>query len=164
MVMEQLMKYFKISLLLLIILLAGCAKPQRITVSAKPVEKPVLILPDADVLYLKPVSWFVLTPENVTAAFESLNEQGQPSVFFGITDQGYENIAINFSDIRAYIQQLHAINTAYKRYYIASEKIIDTANSQINEANKQVEKVNDEIIDKPAWYQTLFKKTDDKGE
>ncbi len=159
------MKYFKISLVMVLMLLVvGCAKPQRITVSAKPVEKPELILPAADVLYLKPINWFVLTPENVNAAFEALSKQGQPSVFFGISDRGYENVAINFSDIRAYIQQQHAITAAYQRYYLASEKTIDTANLQINKANAQVEQVNDEIIDKPAWYKTMFKKTDNKGE
>ena len=150
------MKYFKIGILIvLIITLAGCFGPQRIKIIAKPVDKPVLILPEADVLYLDSVDWFILTPNDTEAAFETLRQQGLPIVFFGVSAEGYEDIAINFSDVRAYIQQQHAITKAYQNYYLESIKTIDTANSQIHKANQQVEKVNNEIIDKPAWYSYL---------
>ena len=156
------MKYFKLSLLLIcVIILVGCASTKRINIVAKPVDKPILLLPEADVLYLKPITWFIITPETAKGTFEALRQQGKPLVLFGVSDEGYENMAINFSDVRAYIQQQHAITKAYQNYYLESEKTIDTANSQIDEANKQVEKIND-IIDKPSWYSHLNPFRDDE--
>lgn len=113
--------------------LAGCGlfslgpKPQPIEVSAKPVDKPKLTLPNADELNLRDVEWVVLTPENFEEKIAEAGQNGRPIAFFALTDKGYENLGLNLSDLRAYIQQQQAIIAAYKRYYVEAEQAMDNA-------------------------------------
>lgn len=113
--------------------------PQKIEVSAKPVDKPELVLPDADGIRMKNVEWVLITPENFEEKVAEIEATGRPVVFFALTDEGYENISMNFSSIRAYIQQQQAIIAAYENYYKESEKALDDANSNIEGARAQVE-------------------------
>ena len=113
-------------------MLGGCSllnspKPQVIEVSSKPVEKPTLTLPSADELNIRKIEWFVLTPENFDAKVEEIGKDGRPVVFFALTDNGYENLGLNFSDLRAYVQQQQAIIAAYKSYYEKAEEAMDSA-------------------------------------
>ena len=39
------------------------------------------------------------------------------AVIFGLTDEGYEALSINFAQIRAYMIQQDKIIDAYKKYY-----------------------------------------------
>lgn len=126
---------------LAILLISGCSStPQRIEVSAKPVDKPELVLPNADRLRMRDVEWILITPENFEEKVEEIKQTGRPVVFFALTDQGYENISLNFSDIRAYIQQQNAIIAAYENYYKNAEEALDAANANIESAKEQVEK------------------------
>lgn len=125
---------------LVLALLSGCSSmPQKIEVSAKPVDKPELVLPDADGIRMKNVEWVLITPENFEEKVAEIEATGRPVVFFALTDEGYENISMNFSSIRAYIQQQQAIIAAYENYYKESEKALDDANSNIEGARAQVE-------------------------
>ena len=48
-----------------LVLLAGCSTtPRQIEISAKPIEKPKLVLPPADELRLKDLTWVVINEEN----------------------------------------------------------------------------------------------------
>jgi len=49
---------------------------------------------------------------------------------FGLTAQGYENLGLNFSDIRALVQQQQQIIVAYDNYYKASVQALDAAETQ----------------------------------
>lgn len=125
---------------LVLLLISGCsATPQRIEVSAKPVEKPELVLPNADVLRMKEVEWILLTPENFEEKVAELSKNGRPIVFFALTDAGYENLSMNFSSIRAYIQQQKAIIVAYENYYKNASEALDKANANIEGAKEQVD-------------------------
>jgi len=44
-----------------------------------------------------------------------------------LTGEGYENLGLNFSDIRALVQQQQAIIVAYENYYKAAEDALDGA-------------------------------------
>jgi len=123
--------------------------PQRIEVSATPVQKPELVLPNADVLRMREVDWILITPENFEEKVAEIEETGRPVVFFALTDEGYENISINFSDVRAFIQQQRAIIAAYENYYKASEEAIDEANKNIEGAKAQVDAAQ-ELGENPA--------------
>jgi hypothetical protein len=90
----------------------------------------VLVLPNADELNLRDVEWIVLTEENFSAKMDELNKSGRPIVFFALTDKGYENLGLNFSDLRAYVQQQQAIIAAYKMYYDSAEEALDGAVKQ----------------------------------
>jgi len=111
------------------ILLSSCAtKVQRVEVVSAPVEKPTLTLPEADELRSLPVQWLVITPENFEEQVKKLD--GRPVVFFALTDEGYANLGLNISAIRAFIQQQQAIIFAYENYYLnaseANEEIAET--------------------------------------
>ena len=45
-------------------------------------------------------------------------------MLIGLSDDGYEILALNYSDIMAYIQQQNAIIKAYRNYYEESRKSI----------------------------------------
>lgn len=124
-------------------LISGCSTPpQRIEVSATPVDRPQLVLPSGDALNMKPVEWIIITPENYEQVFEDLRKTGRPVVLFALTDKGYENIGLNFSSIRAYIQQQKAIIAAYEGYYKNAEEALANANSQIDGVKQQVDSAN----------------------
>ena len=113
--------------------------PQKIEVSAKPVDKPELVLPNADGIRMKNVEWVLITPENFEEKVAEIQATGRPVVFFALTDEGYENISMNFSSIRAYIQQQQAIIAAYENYYKNANEALDAANSNIEGAAAEVE-------------------------
>ena len=80
---------------LVVLLLSSCTSmPQVLEVSAKPIDKPVLVLPKVDQLNMKDVKWIVVTPDNWEAAVIELKKTGRPVVLFGLTDQGYENLGL----------------------------------------------------------------------
>jgi hypothetical protein len=133
-------------------LMSGCAsKPQQINISAKPIEKPKLIIPQADVLDLKEVEWIVITEKNVNDVWQRLSDDKKDIVLFGLTDDGYEQLSLNISDIMGHIQQQKAIILAYKNYYEQSEQAIDEANQNQNAINEQIDKVNEDQTTKPWW-------------
>ena len=126
--------------------------PQKIEVSAKPVDKPELVLPNADGIRMKNVEWVLITPENFEEKVAEIQATGRPVVFFALTDEGYENISMNFSSIRAYIQQQQAIIAAYENYYKNANEALDAANSNIEGAAAEVEEQQKEVDqDSPFW-------------
>ena len=125
---------------LVLAILSGCSStPQRIEVSAKPVDKPELVLPNADALRMRDVNWILITPENFEEKVAEIQATGRPVVFFALTDEGYENLSLNFSDIRAFIQQQRAIIAAYENYYKSANDALDKANANIDGARQQVD-------------------------
>lgn len=144
------MRYF-LFLALVVMLVSGCAKPIQIDLKATQVAKPDLILPKTDILTMRKVDWILVTPNNTTEAFNEIAKKGRPAVLFSTTDEGYENIAKNFSDIRLLIQQQRAIIKAYETYYFESLKAINYANDEIDKAHQQVDKVNAEANQPNMW-------------
>lgn len=102
--------------------------PQRIEVSAKPIERPELVLPPVDQVRMREVEWVLITPDNFEEVVSRIRREGRPVVFFALTDKGYENLGMNFSDIRALVQQQQSIIAAYEAYYKNVNKAIDDAN------------------------------------
>lgn len=123
----------------LLLLLSGCATPQPkvIEISAKPIDKPQLIVPSADRLNLRDIQWIVITPENVDDVMAKLSASGGKVAVFALTDKGYENLALNINDLRTYITQLQAIIVAYEGYYKDSNSALDAANAEIEAAGAE---------------------------
>ena len=92
-----------------------------------PVQKPSLELPSADEIRMRDVEWQLITPKNAEDIFAEAEESGRPVVFFALTDQGYENLGLNISDIRGFIQQQQLIIGAYENYYEESQKTLEGA-------------------------------------
>ena len=113
----------------MIISLAACStnKPIPIEISAKPIEKPTLVLPPVDELNMRKLEWIVINEDNVDAVIARLAASGKPFAIYGLTGDGYADLGLNFSDIRALVQQQQAIIAAYEGYYQAAEEAMDNA-------------------------------------
>ena len=64
---------------------------------------------------MRDVNWVIITPENVDEKFAAISS-GE-LVLFAVTAQGYENLALNLSDVRANIDQYKAIIAVYERSF-----------------------------------------------
>ncbi len=135
--------------------LAGCSSSvKELNITTKPIEKPALVLPNVDQLNLTEVEWFVINEENVDTIWQRLSDDKKDIVLFGLTDDGYEQLAVNLSDIMTLIQQQKAIIGAYKNYYESANEAIDEANSQNDEVNKKVNDINEDKNNKKWWQLT----------
>jgi hypothetical protein len=104
-----------------ILFLAACGSRKEELVVA-PVEvrtievhRPAPIVPAVDQLRLRDVNWIVVTPDNVDESFAKI--QSGELVLFAVTADGYENIALNLSDIRAMIEQQKRIIAIYQSQF-----------------------------------------------
>ena len=111
----------KYVLLSSVIFLAACGSSTKIE-EVKPVEvrtlevqRPAPVVPTVDQLRLREVKWVIITPENVDEKFKEI-KTGE-AVFFALTTDGYENIALNLSDVRALIDQQKKIIAIYESQY-----------------------------------------------
>ena len=142
-----------LGILLAAFVLSSCTStPRQIEISAKPIEKPKLVLPPADELRLKDLEWVVINEENAQEVWERLKKDKKDPVLIGLTDDGYEILAMNMSDIMKLLQQQKAIIAAYQNYYEESEQALEDANSEIQGAKEQVDEQNntpdDSVLDK----------------
>ena len=115
---------------MMIISLGACSTKQpvqEIAITTKPVNKPELVLPNVDQINIRDIEWIVINEDNVDAELEKIRLSGQPVGLFALTGKGYEHLALNFSDIRAMVQQQQQIIAAYEKYYVEAEKTMDTA-------------------------------------
>ena len=112
----------------MIIGLAACStQPQQIEISSKPIDKPTLSLPPVDELNMRKLEWIVINEANVDAVIAQLAASGKPFAIYGLTGEGYAALGLNFSDIRALVQQQQAIIAAYEGYYEQAEQAMDNA-------------------------------------
>lgn len=112
---------------LVTILLSGCSSlPNVLNVTTTPIDKPILVLPSVDQVKMRRVQWIVINKDNVDEQLAKLEEQSIPTGLYSLTGEGYENLGLNFSDIRALVQQQQAIIVAYQNYYVAAEETLDT--------------------------------------
>jgi len=66
---------------------------------------------------LNEIKWIIINSENAEEVFAKLKKAETDAVIFGLTDEGYEALSINFAQIRAYMIQQDKIIDAYKKYY-----------------------------------------------
>jgi len=113
----------------MVLLLTGClgTTTQPIEISTKPIDKPDLTLPPVDEINMRNVEWIVINRENVEAKLAELEEKNIPVGLYVLTGEGYENLSLNFSDIRAMVQQQQAIIVAYENYYKEASEALDSA-------------------------------------
>jgi hypothetical protein len=103
--------------------LTGCAsfgfgpREKPIEVVSKPVEKTPLAIPLPDPLRLQSMEWVVVTPENVDEVFQRLQNKEDDLVLFGLTDEGYKQLAVTIAELRNLINLQRNIIIRYKEYY-----------------------------------------------
>lgn len=89
-----------------------------------------MVLPPVDELNLRPVEWIVINQDNLDEKIAELTAGGAPLAMFVLTGDGYSNLGLNFSDIRALVQQQQQIILAYERYYKEAEVAMNNAVQQ----------------------------------
>lgn len=72
---------------------------------------------------MRPVEWVVITPENAEEVWTELQQSNTDLVLFGLTDEGYENLAINIANIRNMMNQQRIIIIKYKDYYEPNKEV-----------------------------------------
>ena len=106
--------------------LQGCAllawnaiKP--IEIEKKAVARTPLNL--ADPTPIKPAvpRWIIVTPENQARVFEELRAANADQVLFALTDDGYEELAIDFAVTRNFLSQQREMLKKYREYYEPKE-------------------------------------------
>ena len=76
---------------------------------------------------MRKVEWIVINEGNVDTVITKLKSEGQAFALYALTGDGYGNLGLNFSDIRALVQQQQAIIAAYEGYYEQAEVAMDNA-------------------------------------
>jgi len=104
--------------------------PQPIQITSKPISKPALTLPPVDELRLRSVEWVIVNEANLETKLTELRGKG-PLAMFVLTGEGYENLGLNISDIRALVQQQQAIIIAYENYYKEANKALENAQETV---------------------------------
>jgi len=69
------------------------------------------VVPKPDALSLRDIKFIIITPENAAEVFAKLKDD---KVLFALTTKGYEDTALNLSDIKAYIRQQNRVIILYK--------------------------------------------------
>jgi len=76
---------------------------------------------------MRKLEWIVINEANVDAVIARLAASGKSFAIYGLSGDGYGDLGLNFSDIRALVQQQQAIIAAYEGYYEQAEQAMDNA-------------------------------------
>jgi hypothetical protein len=103
-------------------LLAGCAFPgfkkvDEVTIKKEEVARTPLNIPDPAPLKPRTHDWILITPDNAESVWKRLKESNTDLVILGLTDDGYERLALDMAEIRNFIAQLRAVLEQYRQYY-----------------------------------------------
>lgn len=107
------MKFFLY--LFLIFSVMACSKPviqekqKETVVKTVYLEKPDKIIPKLNPVKMNPVSWDVLTVSNKEDKFK------ENAVYYGLTAEEYEKMALNLNNLRAYIESQKSIIDNYNK-------------------------------------------------
>lgn len=119
-----------LSIPVILLLLSGCSvlpifkkepavKP--VEIQTKAVERTRLNISDPKPLVGRPMQWYIITPENAEQIWNELKEKNVDLVLFGLTDEGYEQLAVSMTEIRNFIANQRAIIIKYREYYEPEE-------------------------------------------
>lgn len=111
-----------VAMILLLGSLQGCAlfaweSIKGITVKKEEVARTPLNLRDAPPVKMATPKWIVITPQNAEKIWKQLEENKTDLVLFSLTDDGYEELAINLAEIRNYLEFQRKITEQYRKYY-----------------------------------------------
>ena len=90
-------------------LLSGCTtfglfdSIDPIKVQTIAADKLKLNISDPAPIKPKELKWFIITPENAEQIFAELQKKSYDVVLFGLTDDGYKDLSLNFAEMRKYL-------------------------------------------------------------
>lgn len=112
-------KHVLIILLILLCSLFGCSSsPDRVVPAP---ERAKLELTEPSPIHTKNVNWLVITEDNYKDVFQDLKDRKYDVVLIGLTDNDYENLSLNMSELKRYIIEQQFIISAYKQYYESTD-------------------------------------------
>ena len=98
-------------------LISGCSSVKDLQIFTKEVQKTPLNLDAPKSITMDNLKWYIITRENYEKVFGSLKKHNKDVVLFGLTDDDYEKLAINFAQVRKYIILNRSVLQKYKDYY-----------------------------------------------
>lgn len=109
----QLRKFLQIFLISLLI--SGCSllKPKTITVT-KLVQKDIVVAPMPKPVVLNDVKFYVVTEQSLRDFKNRFEKEHSDFVFIALSVKDYENMALNMSEIKRYIEQQKSIILYYE--------------------------------------------------
>ena len=131
-------------LILTTLLVSSCSSVKQIEIASVPVERVPLNLPHIDPLQLEALEWYIVTRENVEKVMAELEKKGYDAVIFGLTDKGYEILALNVAKIKAMTEQQRAKINAYEEYYTSQSEKLDEMEKKQDNIIKDAETKNKE--------------------
>src|SRR5210317_1640151 len=111
--------------LTLLTFLTSCSSVKKIETVKTEVKRAPLNLDRPEPIVMDELNWIIINSENAEEVFAKLKEKGTDPVLFGLTDDEYEDLSMNFAQIRNYIIQQGFVIDKYKEYY-ESEEVNDT--------------------------------------
>ena len=106
-----------------LLLLQGCAGIKALEILTQEVERQPLDVDADSILVMEDIKWYIITEDNYKEIFDKLKKNKQDPVIFGVTDEGYETLSVNFANIRNYIIMNRNVIKLYKDYYEGEEDV-----------------------------------------
>ena len=110
-------------LILTTFLVSSCSSVKQLEVFKTEVPRAPLNLPDPETPRIDDLNWIIITSENAEEVFAKLKEQNVDPVLFGLTDNDYEILAVNFAQIRAYMIKQKLTLDQYREYYESDQSV-----------------------------------------
>ena len=104
------------------VLISGCSSVKDLQIFTKEVKRTPLNLEQPKAAKMDDIEWLVINSDNYEKIFEELKKGNKSVVLFGLTDDEYEKLAVNFAQVRKYIILNRSILKKYKDYYEGDEK------------------------------------------
>ena len=104
-------------LILTTFLISSCSSVKQLEVFKTEVPRTKLDLPDPETPIVNELNWIIITSDNAEEVFAKLTEKNIDPVLFGLTDDDYETLAVNFAQIRAYMIKQKLTLDQYRDYY-----------------------------------------------
>ena len=104
-------------LILTTFLISSCSSVKQLEVFKTEVPRTKLDLPDPETPIVNELNWIIITSDNSEEVFAKLKEKNIDPVLFGLTDDDYETLAVNFAQIRAYMIKQKLTLDQYRDYY-----------------------------------------------
>ena len=101
-------------------LFGGNVKPVEIKTVAEERTRLNIAMPTP--LEVRKIEWILITPENADQIWKKLKEKNVDMVLLGLTDDGYETLAITMAELRNRIAEQRQIIIKYKEYYEPEKK------------------------------------------
>ena len=103
-------------------LTTSCSSVKKLDIFKTEVPRQPLNLALPDPLKVEELKWYIINSENSAEVLDKIKKKGDDPDLFGLTDEGYETLSVNFAQIRAYILKQREIIKQYKEYYEPEEK------------------------------------------